>query len=637
MVTKRNIVLCLAIWCVLLVLELSWYVLFEADSLWKIAGACLVPQLAVASLVFFDFFSKCAPDTNYPWMTLIFLHLNKWSTWLVNRSKLSKFHEATKSFNALQAKTLRELLLDSEGTQYGKDKGLTHQMTREELVKQHKLTKYADYESYVEKIFQGEEKILVQDRPKAICLTSGTTGKQTYFPITERCLEKYAIEPVQICNACRLDEFPGMWQLGKVLGLYFRKFVKETEGGIPLGPISATMDNLKPEFNFTSPKEAQELPSGPDGMYVHLLFGLHDKHIIAIEGIFSFGLYTAMKVLEQKCHLLVKDVRNGTINRELNVPNEKLQFLESKLTQNPKRADEIEAELEKGFVGIIQRLWPRCCVIQVIDTGSMELYGDALKDIYCKGIPFYNRLYGATEGFCGINIWPRRAEREYVLLPEAIFYEFIPVDDAGEDQPKTLFSDQLQVGECYELVPSNRSGCFRYRFGDVVKVTRFYNEAPVIQYMYRQGQVLNIVNEKVSEDAILRSVRRMKDHWGKKTMVDYSCTISLLIDNKVNEALTEPYYVMFVEFKEDVTTKAVNDDQMDRVLQEEEQTYLTARDAKLRYIPSGFQVFSVKQGTFRALSEHIIASTTLNSSQFKMPRVLKKKEHVQFMMDRVKL
>lgn len=51
----------------------------------------------------------------------------------------------------------------------------------------------------------------------------------------------------------------------------------------------------------------------------------------------------------------------------------------------------------------------------------------------------------------------------------------------------------------YEVVISNVSGLYRYRFGDVIRVVGFMNEAPIVQFMYRQGQLLNVRGEKTSE------------------------------------------------------------------------------------------------------------------------------------------
>ena len=70
--------------------------------------------------------------------------------------------------------------------------------------------------------------------------------------------------------------------------------------------------------------------------------------------------------------------------------------------------------------------------------------------------------------------------------------------------------------------------CFRYRFGDVVKVVGFVNQTPKVQFMYRQGQLLNVRGEKTSEKLFYDAF-----HEGFQTalpdcnLVDYCCAEQL--------------------------------------------------------------------------------------------------------------
>ena len=91
----------------------------------------------------------------------------------------------------------------------------------------------------------------------------------------------------------------------------------------------------------------------------------------------------------------------------------------------------------------MKRIWPSCHLVLSVDTGSFELYGKLLRQGYCEGIPHYSPLYGATEGLIGLNVDPMAEKREYLLVPRAMFYEFIPIENTDQDQPKTLFIDEV--------------------------------------------------------------------------------------------------------------------------------------------------------------------------------------------------
>lgn len=58
-------------------------------------------------------------------------------------------------------------------------------------------------------------------------------------------------------------------------------------------------------------------------------------------------------------------------------------------------------------------------------------------------IPIYSALYAASEGLIGFNMWPEEETCKYLLLPEACFFEFIPVEISHQEQPATLLLHQV--------------------------------------------------------------------------------------------------------------------------------------------------------------------------------------------------
>ena len=69
-------------------------------------------------------------------------------------------------------------------------------------------------------------------------------------------------------------------------------------------------------------------------------------------------------------------------------------------------------------------------------TGSADLYAKKLQSKYIRNIPMYSPLYGATEGLLGVNLWPKEKKPLYLMVPDAQFYEFIPIEYTDQDQPE---------------------------------------------------------------------------------------------------------------------------------------------------------------------------------------------------------
>lgn len=88
----------------------------------------------------------------------------------------------------------------------------------------------------------------------------------------------------------------------------------------------------------------------------------------------------------------------GRINSGLNLKADVRCALEKLMKPDPERASELTAQFEEGFEGIALRLWPQLHLVLAVDSGSNQIYGEMLRQHYCKNVPFYSPFYAATEG-----------------------------------------------------------------------------------------------------------------------------------------------------------------------------------------------------------------------------------------------
>ena len=68
---------------------------------------------------------------------------------------------------------------------------------------------------------------------------------------------------------------------------------------------------------------------------------------------------------------------------------------------------------------------------------------------------------------------------------------------------------------------TKRSGFYRYRIKDVVRVKGFYNESPMVSFLYRKNQMISIAGEKTNEEALRWTIERFQDETGL-LITDYS-------------------------------------------------------------------------------------------------------------------
>lgn len=81
----------------------------------------------------------------------------------------------------------------------------------------------------------------------------------------------------------------------------------------------------------------------------------------------------------------------------------------------------------------------------------------------------YLETYNASEGFFGIQDEMNRKNELLLMLDYGIYYEFMPMTEYGKDNPKTLTLGEVEEDVNYALIISTNAGLWRYMVGDTIK------------------------------------------------------------------------------------------------------------------------------------------------------------------------
>jgi hypothetical protein len=126
-------------------------------------------------------------------------------------------------------------------------------------------------------------------------------------------------------------------------------------------------------------------------------------------------------------------------------------------------------------------------------------------------------IYASTEGsIVATQTWDYEG---MTFIPNLNFLEFIPEKEHfkwqldHKYQPKTLLLDEVNAGECYEIVFTNFHGgaLTRYRVGDMVRITSLRNnnldiDIPQMVFERRCDDLLDFVVIRVTEKTIWKAI-----------------------------------------------------------------------------------------------------------------------------------
>lgn len=404
--------------------------------------------------------------------------------------------------------TLMNILEINKNTEFGKKFDFENISSIKEFQEKLPISHYDDYVGYILRMIKNNESNLICSSDiNHYCMSSGTMGNPKKIPFSVLS-QKLNQDYINNYMAALIGEKIGLdWVDGRTFNL-IEIFLKTLPNGSTYGAASGKfIADFKEYLNFlfTSPLEAIFPENNIPTKYMHVRFALMDKNISRISSTFSSLILETLRYIESNWELLVNDIENGTIDESIELPPEIKESLLEKIEPMPERAEELRAEFNKGFnTPFIPRIWPNLKLITTIGTASFSNFTEKIQKYYAgDDVYFYLLGYNASEGLFSVPIDLNSPKSSFVA--DSVFYEFLPL---GKDECSSNFLtlDQLEVGQDYEVFITNFSGFYRYAMRDAIRIVDKYNEMPLMEFLYRIDQNVNLVGEKTTEDMLREAI-----------------------------------------------------------------------------------------------------------------------------------
>ncbi len=325
-----------------------------------------------------------------------------------------------------------------------------------------------DYEGLrpdIMRMVNGEKDVLWPGVCRNFAQSSGTSGgKSKFIPVTDASLSgnHYRGAADAVAHYLRLVPESRIFSgKGFILGGSFANTLAEVPQGVRVGDLSATLINkINPLANLARiPDKKTALIADWEKKLPALVKAAANRNVTNISGVPSWFLTVITKIMEERGADRISDVW----------PN-----------------------LEVFFHGGI----------------SFEPYRETYSRLTDPAKMHFLETYNASEGFFAVqNDFDDHSM--LLIIDRDVFYEFIPIDNPGEN-PLTIAD--VQPGKVYELLISSSNGLWRYRLGDTVRVT---SVDPVkIQIAGRTRSFINAFGEELMEDNAEKAIAAACDKTG---------------------------------------------------------------------------------------------------------------------------
>ncbi|KAI5078627.1 hypothetical protein GOP47_0006298 [Adiantum capillus-veneris] len=579
-------------------------------------------------------------------------------TQLSGERALALLEDITSNAESAQHTILSQILSQNSNTEYLR--GLLHRDggSNDSSLQPHTfkriapLTCYEDIQPYIQRIADGDKSPILADCPvRELLRSSGTSsGKPKFLPAVEgdsqrRILMSVFTESVLHRDLEGLDDGKeGFFQV-------VSPRILTTGGVLTQSLLTSFLNNPEVEQSIRARNASPiEVVAGCEDVrqstYCQLLCALRQRQeVVRLGASFACTFLHVMYVLKNKWRELVEDIRTGSLNEAEVVDSKVRKAMERQIKgPDPPLAMQVEKECcrQPLWQGIVRRLWPRAKCVACVVTGSMEQYIPML-EFFCGGLPLVSSMYGATEGVFGINMDPLCSPYEvsYVILPNMAYCEFLPLDSPKDEDEMSVHQSQLvdlvdvKLGHEYDVVVTTFAGLYRYRVGDCLQVTGFYNKTPQFRIVGRKNVVLSVATDKTDEATLQKAIQMaMMKHLEASSscqLVDYTSftDVSMFpghyvlfweVDGKVDEAIELSLNPLVMRACCDTIEECLD---------------TTYKRGKAGNWIGPLEIRVVRQGTFHCLMEYSIGVVGVSLGQYKTPRVVKLAPLLELLNSRV--
>jgi hypothetical protein len=414
----------------------------------------------------------------------------------IRRGLLRRWQDSVERPREIQQDRLHKILATARGSSFAKEHGLGTVRTFADFRSAIPVRSHEGFRPWLDRVADGEKRVLVREQTLALMETSGTTGPPKLIPVTKSWARSIS-DAQALWVLAMLRDHPRVGQ-GKSLTVVSPAVHARSRGGLPIGSNTGRMHQAQSwlvKRTFAVPYEVFQIKSPELRQYAILRFALQEPVSSWTTANPSMVLLLCRRLKEWRDELSW-DLLHGTLccGPARQLPEEQRRRLEVGLRKTAPPSEWLPA-----------RIWP-LDVVNCWRGGPARYFAAQLPRALGGDVPIREVGVTASEGYFALPMgldWGGG-----VLWTLGHLLEFI--DDAGGIH----WSWELEVGSSYRMIITTESGLFRYDLGDRIEVVAHCGRTPVIRFVGKAGRFLNAVGEKVSEEQISAAVQQASEATG---------------------------------------------------------------------------------------------------------------------------
>lgn len=445
----------------------------------------------------------------------------------------------------VQRRVLNQIIRNNRQTLFARQHNFTAIKSIADFRHYIAINEYEDLSPFIWQQITSADAILTRQQPIFYATSSGTTGAAKYLPVNKKSLRQQ--QQAQALFTLQLCQQHPQALCGRILAINSPTIDGMFDNGIAHGAISgliASKTATSVKGQFIVPDEILALDDYEQKYHLICYLALQQANISLIVTPNPSTLLRLMDILNEHMDRFIQSLATGRYFDAENIPEHIRCILIKHTHPQPERAAQIArlAATNKrlGFA----ELWPGIKVVATWTGGSCGLALKGVQGQLPRHTTIFELGYIASE-FRGTIPLANHGNSGLPLINQQ-FYEFIDVKHWEVGGRETLLLDQLQNGREYYIIVTTASGLYRYFINDIVRVSGFFHNTPLLEFIQKGKGVTNICGEKLYEGQLSQAIKELESSYGLHarfhlmlaSVARNSYTLYLETDEIFTEAIT---------------------------------------------------------------------------------------------------
>ena len=371
-----------------------------------------------------------------------------------------------------QRHVLQHLITQGQYTEFGRKYQFNKTFRIRDFKAAVPIHTYDELKPYIERMMQGEEHVLWNTPVEWFAKSSGTTSERSKFiPLSQESLDENHYQASKDLLTLYYNNYPDSDLLtGKGLVIGGSHQVGQLNEDIRFGDLSAVLLQNTPFWGnwLRTPELSIALMDEWETKIESLANSTIQENVTSVSGVPTWTLVLFKRILEITGKSCIKDVWPG-----------------------------LELYIHGGV--------------------SFVPYREQFAHVVGKPIR-YLETYNASEGFFAAQSHEDE-DGMLMYLDHGIFYEFMPMEEFGKENPQTIGLSNVVTGKNYAPVISTTGGLWRYLLGDTIQFTSTFPFR--VKVSGRIKHYINAFGEEVMVENTDRAIASACESCGA-TVIDYT-------------------------------------------------------------------------------------------------------------------